>query len=749
MLRRTVVGVSLGACLLGAVPRAAEPEIDLAAASARFFKDLAETRSYTLGKPVSVAPTPDGKAVLFLRGGPRDPVLRLYELNVASGQTIELLAPETVLQGGTEQLSVEERARRERQRMSLRGFTAFEMSVDGARLLLTLSGKLYVVRRADRSWSELPGEGWIDPHFSPDGRLVGAVRGGELHVIDVAARSDRQVTTGATETLTHGTAEFVAQEEMNRFSGYWWSPDSTRLAFQETDVAPVQKLYIPYPDHPEQAPEGYFYPRAGTANARVRLGLVGAQGGAPAWIAWDGEKYPYLARVVWKDAAPLTLLVQTRDQREEKLLAVDPRSGTTRELLTETDEAWLNLDDGGMPRWLPAGSAFLWTTERRGDWQLELRGPQGALIRELTPPGFHLAALVDVDPHGRVAVVAGGDARERQLYRLSLDGGTPVPLTREPGFHRATFSKDYSVWAHDYTLADGQSGVELRRTGDGHVLAQLPSVAESPPRIPQLELVKVGERQFDALLLRPRDFQRGRKYPVLVSVYAGPTAKVVIRDPRRFFKEQWMADHGYVVVSVDGRGTPGRGRAWERAIVGNLIDIALEDQVAGLKALAEKYPELDLTHVGITGWSFGGYFTAMAVARRPDVYHVGVAGAPVTDWALYDTHYTERYLGLPSANTEGYRKSSVLTYADKLERPLLLIHGFTDDNVYFVNTLELADALFRAGRPYDLLTLGGTHMVSDPAVRLRLETRVIDYISGHLGLPVRYTRGAAAAPSPN
>jgi len=221
----------------------------------------------------------------------------------------------------------------------------------------------------------------------------------------------------------------------------------------------------------------------------------------------------------------------------------------------------------------------------------------------------------------------------------------------------------------------------------------------------------------------------------VLDVYAGPGVKVVRALSRAHLREQWMADHGYIVVSLDGRGTPGYGREWERAIRGNLIDVALEDQVAGLKALGAKYPELDLSRVGVTGWSFGGYFTVMAVLRRPDLFRCGVAGAPVTDWLDYDTHYTERYMGLPSANPEGYRNASALTYAAKLERPLLLIHGMTDDNVYFTHTFKLADALYRAGKRYDLMPLPGTHLISDPLLTLRLYSRIIDYFGEHLPDP--------------
>jgi dipeptidyl-peptidase-4 len=232
---------------------------------------------------------------------------------------------------------------------------------------------------------------------------------------------------------------------------------------------------------------------------------------------------------------------------------------------------------------------------------------------------------------------------------------------------------------------------------------------------------------MDAAIVRPRDFAKGKHYPVILDVYAGPGHKQVLAQPDRYMIDQWMADRGCIVVAIDGRGTPGHGREWERAIRGNLIDVALADQIAGLHALARHEPAMDLKRVGVVGWSFGGYFSAMATLRKPDIFRCGVAGAPVVTWENYDTHYTERFLGLPSENPEGYRASSVLTYAADLRQPLLLIHGLTDDNVYAQHSMQLSDALFNAGKTFDFLPLLGTHMVSDPLLRLRRQTRIVEF----------------------
>src|SRR6266404_4604283 len=387
--------VALIAVLLAHSLRAAEPE----SADLRYFRELVETRNYSLGQPVSPQLTPDGKVVVFLRGGARDPVLRLYEFTIADGTLREILTQEKLLQGAEEKLTVEERSRRERERQSLRGFTSFQLAKDGSKLLVTLSSRLYLVARSDGHVTELPGRDWIDPHFSPDGRTVAAVSGDELHVIDLETKTDVALTSGASEAVKHGTAEFVAQEEMDRHQGFWWSPDSKWIACQETDNSGVESRFISDPLHPETAPAKNSYPRAGTPNAKVRLGIVARAGGLTRWVEWDREKYPYLARVVWKEAAaPLCILVQNRLQQEELLLAVDPQSGATRELLREKDGAWLNLDHKPMPMWLKDGRQFLWTTERNGSWQVELHSADGALVRAID---FLLDEIIDVNDSNR------------------------------------------------------------------------------------------------------------------------------------------------------------------------------------------------------------------------------------------------------------------------------------------------------------------------------------------------------------
>lgn len=724
-----------GLSLLGAC--AADRKAPVAQTDSSFLRDFAQTRGFSAGQPAGVGLTPDGSAVVFLRSGPRDVVRNLYEMDTMTGEVRGLLRAEDLLGGAEETLTPEEKARRERMRVTAKGFAGYQMSEDGERILVSLSGELYVVNRVDGRFTKLPKSQAgpaLDARFSPNGQFVSCIRGHDLYVIEIAAGKETAVTTAGTEDIPHGTAEFVAQEEMDRREGYWWSGDSQWLAFQETDERDVERLFIADARNPESAPDGWRYPRAGRSNAKVRLGIVSATGGAPKWIDWDRQRYPYMATVRWGTDSPLTAYVQTRDQREAVLYLVDPQTGQVTELLRETDPAWINID-ADMPRWLAGGKEFLWTSERSGEWRLELRRRDGTLVRALPHGAGRLQSVVAVDQGRREIIVqASDDPTQSHLARVSIDGGEVVALTEGPGHHGGKFSKDGNVWVESLSLADGVSR-QVIRGRDASIRHELPSVAEDPPFIPKVALttVEAGARTLRAAVIRPRTFAPGKKYPVIVSVYGGPHSNVVTSAARAYLRLQWLADQGFIVVSLDGRGTMHRGREWERAIYKNVIDPALEDQVAGLQALGAKYRELDLSRVGIYGWSFGGYFSTMAVLKRPDVYHCAVAGAPVIDWRDYDTHYTERYMGLPDENADGYRNCSALTYANRLERPLLLIHGTTDDNVYFLHTLKMAEALFRAGKSYDLLVLPGfTHMVPKPEVTVRLNERIASHFRKHL-----------------
>ncbi len=695
-----------------------------------FLRDYAETRRFMAGRPASAELTPDGSAALFLRSGPRSEVQALYETDLRTGRTRCLLDPEEVLAGAAQSLTAEERAQLERQRVAARGFTQFEVSRDARRVALGLSGTLYLVERTIGAVKTLrAGPTPLDARFSPDGERLAFVRRHDLHVLDLASGEERRLTTGGSEEVTHGLAEFVAQEEMGRFAGYWWSPDGRFIAFEEADHRPVEKLAMVDPMYPERGAGTLAYPRAGRDNARVRLGVVPAAGGPVTWVSWDAARYPYLCTVAWRQGGPLALVVMDRAQSEEVLLAADPATGATRALLEERDPAWLNLAPG-FPRWLEDGSGFLWWTERNGGPEVELRGPCGALRASWARPEHGFGALVGVDEGRRWLWFTGGaDPAADDLFVVK-DGAPPerVATGEGPATLEAALSKDGSrllVTRATSTQMPRSAVYAVEGARIGARVAELPSVAVEPPFAPTTVVGKVGAGEgIWASLVRPRQFTQGKKLPVIVDVYGGPAHRHVSLAPKLI--AQWMADQGYLVVAFDGRGTQRRGRAWERALKGDLGGVNLDDQVVGLHAIAAGVPELDLTRVGITGWSFGGYLSCLAVMKRPDVFKAAVSGAPVVDWRDYDTFYTERYLGLPQEDAAAYDRSSLLGWASRLARPLLILHGTADDNVHFLHALKLSDALFRAGRPHELLPLSGlTHMVPEPLVVERQWERVM------------------------
>jgi dipeptidyl-peptidase-4 len=701
-----------------------------------FLETYAATHRFRLGRPQSTTFTPDGGAVLFLRSGPRSFVRDLWIYDVATQQERILLTAEQILGGAEEALTPEERARRERLRMADRGIASFTLSPDGEQLLVPLSGRLFLVARTTGAVREVPSAGAapIDPRFSPDGELLACVRDGDLWVHDLATGSERRLTAREHPHVTWGTAEFVAEEEMGRHRGYWWAPSGRQLAVQRTDNSALETFHILDPLRPDRAPQAAAYPRAGQANADVRLAVIDADTGTSREVAWDRTRWPYLVTVRWDSV--LCIVVQDRAQHELAVAVVDPVSGVARVVHVERDDTWINIDQD-MPRWISESRGFLWTTEREGAWTLEHRAPDGTLVRRITTPELGYAGLVATDIRGGwLYVRASGEPTETHVWRVPLDPtrGPPERLTQQRGQHSMVFGGKADTVIHTRHTLDGTWDtrvVELR----GKVLGEIPSTAEKPPFVPRIELDRVGH--VSTLILRPRDFDPARTYPVIVSVYGGPHARMVSAAPYDYLLQQWIADHGFVVVAVDGRGTPGRGRAFERAIRGSFVDVPLADQVAGLEGLCERHPELDRTRVGIYGWSFGGYLSAMAVLLRPDVFHAGVAGAPVTEWLDYDTHYTERYLGLPWEVPQAYVQSSCLTYVERLERPLLLVHGTGDDNVYFSHAMKLSDALFRAGKRHDFLPLANfTHMVPDPLVTRRLYSLIVDHFVRALGSSV-------------
>ncbi|MEV4866145.1 S9 family peptidase [Streptomyces ossamyceticus] len=697
-----------------------------------FPRRHARTQRFSLGAPRAFSVAPDGSRVVFLRSSSgTDRANKLWVLDLPEGSERVAAEPGALLRGSSEELSAEERARRERSREGGAGIVGYATDAAVELASFALSGRLFVaeLRAGTARGLDVPGP-VIDPRPSPDGRYVAYVARGALRVVEAEGGGDRALTEEGTENVTHGLAEFIAAEEMGRSRGFWWSPESDRLLVARVDDTPVRRWWISDPAQPERAPQRVPYPAAGTANAEVRL-FVTDLAGTRTEVAWDRARYPYLAHVHWSGAGAPLLLVQARDQRSQLFLAVDPDTGATRMVHADEDPHWLDLFPG-VPSWSPSGRLVRVADE--GGARVLAVGE-----RPLTGPQLHVRAVLDVsDDDVLVSASAGERAAEPEIgqvhvYRVNELGVERV--SEEPGVHSAVRSGAVTVLV---SAVPDRAGSQVRVLREGKQVATVATCAENPGMSPRVQFTQGGARRVPCALLMPRDYDGVTPLPVLMDPYGGPHGPRVLAAHNAHLTSQWFADQGFAVVVADGRGTPGRSPAWEKAIDGDFT-LSLDDQVDALRDLARSHP-LDLSQVAIRGWSFGGWLAALAVLRRPDVFHAGIAGAPVTDWRLYDTHYTERYLGDPAANPEAYAGSSLVTDGGLSSpapphRPLMIVHGTADDNVVFAHALRLSSALLAAGRPHEVLPLSGvTHMTPQEQVAENLLLLQVDFLKRSLGL---------------
>nr|WP_298120756.1 S9 family peptidase [uncultured Pseudoxanthomonas sp.] len=679
----------------------------------------------TLTKP-QVAP--DGSRVTFLRGKDSERNrLDLWEYDIASAQT-RLLVDSSVVLPGEEVLSDEEKARRERQRIAaLSGIVDYQWSPDGKALLFPLGGELYFYDLAksgkDAVRKLTDGGGFAtDPKISPKGGFVSFIRDRNLWVIDLADGKEVQLTRDGSDVIGNGVAEFVADEEMDRHTGYWWAPDDSAIAFARIDETPVpvQKRYEVYPDRTEVIEQRY--PAAGDHNVLVKLGVIAPKTGAkPRWIDLGPDKDIYLARVDWRDPQRLTFQRQSRDQKTLDLIETTLATGKQRTLVTETSKTWVPLHND--LRFLKDGR-FLWASERSGFEHLYMASEDGSELTALTQGEWVVDGLLAIDEAAGLAYASGtrDGAAETHVYAVPLSGGEPRRLTQAPGMHAAAFARNASVfvdsWSSDTTLpqielfkADGTKLATLLTndaTDAAHPYAKYLG-AHQPTTYGTLTAAD-GRTPLHYSLIKPAGFDPRKKYPVVVFVYGGPAAQTVTRAwPGRSdaFFNQYLAQQGYVVFSLDNRGTPRRGAAFGGALYGRQGTVEVDDQLRGVEWLKSQ-AFVDPARIGVYGWSNGGYMTLMLLAKHDEAYACGVAGAPVTDWALYDTHYTERYMDLPKANEAGYREASVFTHLDGMGAgKLLLIHGMADDNVLFSNSTKLMSDLQKRSTPFELMTYPG------------------------------------------
>jgi dipeptidyl-peptidase 4 len=685
-----------------------------------FPRRQARTRRFTLGAPRSFSVSSGGERVWFLRSASaEDPVHSLWVFDVATGVEQQVVDPRA-LGADESSLPAAERARRERARESGEGVVAFSTDRAGERASMAIGGQVVVADAATGAVQVLAATtGAFDPRLDPAGARVAYVAEGAIRVVSTS-EPDRVLV--AEDAVSWGAAEFIAAEEFSRTRGFWWSPDGSAILAERVDESPVAEWHIASPVEPWSAPRSIRYPAAGTDNAACSLALLTLDGGRVD-VDWDTDAFPYLLTVSWSADAPLTISVLARDQGTMSVQTVDPATGTCTEIVRHTDDCWVEPVEGA-PAW--ADGRLVTVADDAEARRVFVDG------RPLSPTEVQVRSVVDAGAGGVLVTVSFDDPAEVHLARIGWDGSVDR-LTSNPGVHAGTAGGPTLVVSAASMDHDG-AGVSVVAGGatlDG--APRLRSVAESPGLDLTVRFLELGERGLRAALVLPSAGGDG-SLPVLLDPYGGPHAQRVVKARSAFSSSQWFADQGFAVLIVDGRGTPGRGPVWERSVRGDLAAPVLEDQVDALLAAAEIEPRLDLTRVGIRGWSFGGYLAALAVLDRPDVFHAAVAGAPVTDWRLYDTGYTERYLGHPGTEPECYERTDLTPLAPRLERPLMLVHGLADDNVVVAHTLQLSRALLEAGRPHTVLPLSGvTHMTPQEAVAENLLLLQVAFLQEHLG----------------
>lgn len=699
-----------------------------------FPRQHARTQRFTLGAPRSFTVSPDGTRVIFLRSSSgTDRTNRLMVLDTRTGEESVAADPGALLGGSAERLSPQERARRERTREGSAGIVGYAVDAAAELAAFALSGTVYVAELGAGTARALPVTGPVlDPRPSPDGRHIAYVAGGALRIVGVDGEGDRALAEPEDEHTTYGLAEFVAAEEMGRHRGFWWSPDSDRLLVARADDGAVRRWWIADPANPGSRPAEIAYPAAGTPDAEVRLFLT-ALDGARTEVVWDRTRFPYLARVHWSSAGAPLLLVQARDQRGQLYLAVDTETGATRTVHVDEDPVWLELF-AGVPAWAPGGRLVRITDE--GGARVLSVGD-----RPLTGDRLHIQAVLDVGESDiLVSATAGEGATDPEtgqshVYRVDELGVERV--SEGPGVHTAVRAGGVTVMV---SSSLEHPGTAVRILRDGERIATVANHAEEPVLSAGVRLTEGGARRIPCAVLLPTGYtEDDGPLPVLMDPYGGPHGRRVVAAHNAHLTSQWFADQGFAVITADGRGTPGRSPGWEKAVRDDFT-LSLDDQVEALHALAGRFP-LDLTKVAVRGWSYGGYLSALAVLRRPDVFHASVVGAPVTDWRLYDTHYTERYLGDPAEQPEVYAANSLVTDeglsrpADEV-RPMMIVHGLADDNVVVAHALRLSSALLAAGRPHEVLPLSGvTHMTPQEQVAENLLLLQVDFLRRSLGLP--------------
>ncbi|WP_210330353.1 S9 family peptidase [Aliikangiella sp. G2MR2-5] len=662
--------------------------------------------------------SPDGSRVTFLKGKETDyERLDLWEYHIPSGQT-RMLVNSDDLHSGNENLSDEEKARRERMRLSGTGIVRYRWSKDGTALLFPLAGDIYYYNLQSKKAEKLVStpEFETDIRFSPKGNYVSFIRDQNLYVYDLRTGTEKQITKEGGGHIRMAMAEFVAQEEMDRMTGYWWSNDESKIAFTKVDESPVEEVTRTeiYADEIKMIKQRY--PFAGKNNVEISLAITELKSGKVKWIDLGKNKDFYLPRVKWtEDNNRLTYQWQSRDQKTLKLNRYNWKSEEQITLINEKNKTWINLNNDLY--FLKNNQEFIWASEKNGFNHLYLYDNRGRQIRQLTKGKWVVKNIENLDQKNRVVYFTAtkDSPLETHLYSVSLDGGKINKITQEEGVHGIVFSDDSQSYIDYFSSPKTPPQISLK-DNNGKLIAWL-NENKVDANHPLAEYIndfiqpEFGSFKNDKgielfyRLYKPSGFDENKKYPVLVFLYGGPHAQMVTKSWQSYFL-QFMAQNGYVVFTLDNRGSNYRGKAFEDPIYRAMGSVEIDDQVAGVKYLRQ-FSWVDSEKVGIHGHSYGGYMTLMAMFKAPDYFKAGVSGAPVTDWELYDTHYTERYMGHPDKDSEAYKNSSVFPYATNLKGPLLIYHGMADDNVLFKNSTKLYKLLQDNNIPFYVMDYPG------------------------------------------
>ncbi len=621
-----------------------------------------------------------------------------------------------------------------------------QLSDDGAAVLINYANDLFHYKFANGEAVRLTNtaDDEVGEEFSPDGKMVSFVRNYNIYVVDIATQRERSLTLDGNPKLFNGRLDWVYQEELygrGNFKGYWWSPDASKIVYLQLDEAKVRDFTVVDHIPNQQNLEIYAYPKAGMPNPTVRLGVVNVAGGATRWV--DLFRYqnvePLIARVDWKpDGSKIVFSISGREQTWMDLNFADPVTGKVETAFRETSGPWVNADDDHGPYWLKDGS-FLWQSERSGWNHIYHYAADCKERRAVTSGKWEARTFHGVDEangwvyfSGTQRSHIGGDA-----YRIKLDGSGLQRLTETPGTHIARFNPSLSQFIDAWTDATTPPQVRLH-TSDGklvRVIDENKVAAFAQYKLSSPEFLQVKTRDgfvMEAMMIKPPDFDPKKKYPVFQDTYSGPHAPLVRNAwGRDAMWHQLLAQKGYIVWICDNRSASGKGIEATWPIYKNLGELELRDLEDGVTYL-KTLPYVDGSRIGLNGWSYGGYMTSYALTHST-AWKIGIVGAPVTDWHLYDTIYTERYMATPQNNPEGYEKSSVVKAAGNLNGKMLLIHGSVDDNVHMQNSIQFIYVLQKAGKQFEFMTYPKSrHGVTDPKLQRHMRELMLKFILENL-----------------